>query len=73
MWPFRIHRRFADASEDPRLTEFVTLASADAERGVFDTAGEAIHKHRIVLAVDDILDLPDQASQPRRGKSALED
>ena len=67
------HRRFADESEHPRLTEFVTLASADAERGVFDSAEEAIHYHRIALAVDDVLNLSNQASQPRRGKSALED
>ena len=43
----------------------MTLTSAKAQRGIFDSAGEAIHDHRIALAVDDIFDLTDQASQPR--------
>ncbi len=60
-------------SQHPRLTEFVTLASADAQRDFFDSAGEPIHDHRIALAVDDIFDITDQPSQPRCGESALED
>ena len=60
-------------SEHPGLTELVTLTSAKAQRGIFDSAGEAIHDHRIALAVDDIFDLTDQASQPRSREPALED
>ena len=66
------HRGSQDESEHPRLTEFVTLASAEAERSVFDSAWEAIQNHRIALAVDDGLHFTDQVSQPRRRKPALE-
>ena len=72
MRPARITGGSQDESEHPRLTEFVTLASAEAERSVFDSAWEAIQNHRIALAVDDVFNFTDQVSQPRRRKPALE-
>ena len=62
MRPARITGGSQDESEHPRLTEFVTLASAEAERSVFDSAWEAIQNHRIALAVDDVFNFTDQTS-----------
>ena len=72
MRPARITGGSQDESEHPRLTEFVTLASAEAERSVFDSAGEAIQNHRIALAVDDVFNFTDpdrgSAGAPRCGQ-----
>ena len=51
----------------------MTLASTEAQRGVFDSAGEAVHDHRIPLPVDDVLELADQAHEPRGREPTLED
>ena len=69
MRPARITGGSQDESEHPRLTEFVTLASAEAERSVFDSAWEAIQNHRIALAVDDVFNFTDQVSQPAQEKA----
>ena len=55
------HWRFADELENPRLTEFVVLTSAESQCGIFDPAWKAIDNHRIALAIDDIFNFSDHA------------
>ena len=66
------HRRFAEHSEQPRLTKDVRLLTPDSKSRVSDRTGEPVHHDRVAIAVNDVFNLTDHARQPLRRKTALE-